>query len=205
MNQFTVYKNYYYLIQTLKKEEKQILSLAIFEYMFEDIEPHFDEKTNLFYVWENIKMPLNTSKKQGLNKKNPNKIQKKSKKKPKKIQKESNNNTFLFLISNISYFQDRGLLSGKIEEWIEYKMQKKEEYTERGFKSLLTQIQKNSEKYGEERIVNLIDECMANNYKGIIFEKLEEKKKYKETQSEKLQREIREAEEEERKMKLDKK
>lgn len=203
MNQFTVYKNYYYLIQTLKEEEKQILSLAIFEYMFEDIEPNFEEKTNLFYVWENIKMPLNTSKKQGSNRKKPKENQKKTKKKPKENQKESNKNTFLFLISNISYFKDRGLLRGKIEEWIEYKKQRKEKYTEKGFNSLLKQIQNNCEKYGEENVTNLIDECMANNYKGIIFEKLEKKQNKKETQSEKLQREIKEAEEEERRMKID--
>lgn len=203
MNQFTVYKNYYYLIQTLKEEEKQILSLAIFEYMFEDIEPNFEEKTNLFYVWENIKMPLNTSKKQGSNRKKTKENQKITKKKPKENQKESNKNTFLFLISNISYFKDRGLLRGKIEEWIEYKKQRKEKYTEKGFNSLLKQIQNNCEKYGEENVTNLIDECMANNYKGIIFEKLEKKQNKKETQSEKLQREIKEAEEEERRMKID--
>lgn len=203
MNQFTVYKNYYYLIQTLKEEEKQILSLAIFEYMFEDIEPNFEEKTSLFYVWENIKMPLNTSKKQGSNRKKTKENQKKTKKKPKENQKESNKNTFLFLISNISYFKDRGLLRGKIEEWIEYKKQRKEKYTEKGFNSLLKQIQNNCEKYGEENVTNLIDECMANNYKGIIFEKLEKKQNKKETQSEKLQREIKEAEEEERRMKID--
>ena len=96
-----------------------------------------------------------------------------------------------------------GSVRGKIEEWIEYKKQRKEKYTEKGFNSLLKQIQNNCEKYGEENVTNLIDECMANNYKGIIFEKLEKKQNKKETQSEKLQREIKEAEEEERRMKID--
>ncbi len=176
MNQFTIYKNYYYLIKTLKREEQETLSLAIFEYMFENIEPQFEENTNLFYVWENIKMPLNTSKKQGENGKNPKKIQKKSKKNPKRNQKETNN-IFLFLISNNNYIKDRGLLRGKIEEWLDYKNQRHDPYTERGFKSLLTQIQNNCEKYGDDNVIKLIDECMASNYKGIIFEKLNNKTK----------------------------
>ena len=52
-------------------------------------------------------------------------------------------------------------------------------YTETGLKSLLTQIEKQIEIYGEEEISNLIDECMSNNYKGIIFDKLKNKKSVK--------------------------
>ena len=193
MNQFTIYKNYYYLIKTLKREEQETLSLAIFEYMFEDKEPYFEEDTNLFYVWENIKMPLNTSKNnsirsigkgapignQNASKNKPKTNQKQTKNKPKTIQKtnqKQTNNIFLFLISNISYFKDRGLLRGKIKDWIDYKEQRNESYKERGLKSLLTQIQNNCEKYGDEIVMQLIDECMASNYKGIIFERLENRK-----------------------------
>ena len=71
------------------------------------------------------------------------------------------------------------MLRGKIESWIEYKDERKEQYTETGLKSLLTQIENNTKKYGDEKIINLIDECMANNYKGIIFDKLKNEKSVK--------------------------
>ena len=68
-------------------------------------------------------------------------------------------------------------LKEKLEEWLEYKKQRKDKpYTEIGFKKLLTQIENNVNKYGEEQVIELIDECMSNNYQGIIFDKLKLKK-----------------------------
>ena len=37
----------------------------------------------------------------------------------------------------------------------------------------MTRIEKYTKKFGEEKMIELIDECMASNYKGIIFEKLD--------------------------------
>ena len=68
------------------------------------------------------------------------------------------------------------MLRGKIEEWLNYKWEKKEYYKETGFKTLLARIESATNQYGVEEIINLIDDCMANNYKGIIFEKLKNKK-----------------------------
>ena len=39
-------------------------------------------------------------------------------------------------------------------------------------KSLVTQIRHNVEQYGEPAVIDLINTCMAANYKGIIFDKL---------------------------------
>jgi hypothetical protein len=63
----------------------------------------------------------------------------------------------------------------KIREWIIYKVEKKDEYKEQGLKSLLSQIKKNCKKYGESAVCDLIDTCMANNWKGIIFDRLKGK------------------------------
>jgi len=41
-----------------------------------------------------------------------------------------------------------------------------------GLKSLLTAIQKQARQYGEEAVISLIDQCMAANYRGIIWDKL---------------------------------
>ena len=93
--------------------------------------------------------------------------------------KQTNNiSTFLFLISisNFKYI-DRGLLRGKIEEWLTYKEERNEIYKETGLKSLLKQIENNCKAYGEKAVIELIDECMAKNWKGIIWEKLKDREK----------------------------
>ena len=64
------------------------------------------------------------------------------------------------------------MLSEKMKDWVTYKMERKEAYKETGIKSLISQVCKQSEQYGDEKVCNLIDECMANGWKGIIWDKL---------------------------------
>lgn len=71
---------------------------------------------------------------------------------------------------------DESTLASPLKEalrgWLEYKAERKEKYVPTGFKSLLTQAKKNAEKYGDDAVIDLIDECKANNYQGIIWDKL---------------------------------
>ncbi|MEG1529974.1 MAG: hypothetical protein RR405_06410, partial [Clostridia bacterium] len=60
-------------------------------------------------------------------------------------------------------------LKVKIVDWLNYK---NFQYKTTGFQSLLSIIAKNAGLYGEQAIIDLIDESMANTYKGIIFDKL---------------------------------
>ena len=69
------------------------------------------------------------------------------------------------------------LLAEKMAEWITYKTERKEPYKEQGMKSLLRQVENNASKYGDLAVCNLIDECMANNWKGIIFDRLQSQRK----------------------------
>ncbi len=64
------------------------------------------------------------------------------------------------------------LLKEKVSEWIKYKTERREPYKEQGMKSLLRQIENNYLTYGEKAVCDLIEECMASNWKGIIFERL---------------------------------
>lgn len=68
-------------------------------------------------------------------------------------------------------------LEAKMREWITYKVERKEDYKEQGMKSLLTQVKKNCSQYGDTAVCELIEECMANNWKGIIFDRLKDKPK----------------------------
>lgn len=64
------------------------------------------------------------------------------------------------------------MLSEKMKNWVTYKMERKEAYKETGIKSLISQVRKQSEQYGDKKVCDLIDECMANGWKGIIWDKL---------------------------------
>ena len=61
---------------------------------------------------------------------------------------------------------------GKMREWLTYKVERKESYQEQGLKSLLSRIKKKCSEYGENSVCDLIDECMENQWKGIIWERL---------------------------------
>ena len=187
IDKFTFYRNYYEIIKYLPEKDRLTLYDAILKYMFENKEPEL--KDLLKGIWINIKMPMDTNKrniKNGQNggrptkeKNNPNETQKKPKREPKP--KANNISYFLFLISNnkYKYIIYNSNIYNKIEEWLNYKQEKKEIYKETGLKNLLTQIENQIDIYGEEQVVNLITECMANNYKGIIFDKLKNKSTFK--------------------------
>lgn len=180
---FTFYRNYYEIIKHLPNKEKIQLYDAILDYMFEDKEPELNGLAN--GIWVNLKMPLDSNKKNINNgkkggrpktqekpKDNPEETQTKTQKEPKA--KANNISYFLFLISNnnYKYIINNSNIYNKIIEWLEYKQERKELYKETGLRNLLSEIENNIEIYGEDLLVKLISYCMANNYKGIIFEKL---------------------------------
>ena len=63
-------------------------------------------------------------------------------------------------------------IKAKMREWCTYKIERKEGYKEQGMKSLLRQIEKRVAEFGEGRVCDLIEECMSNNWKGIIWDKM---------------------------------
>lgn len=95
-------------------------------------------------------------------------------KKENKSVRETTRALFLRLLPDYT-FSD--LLAEKMAEWITYKTERKEPYKEQGMKSLLRQVENNAAKYGSQAVCDLIDECMANNWKGIIFDRLKNQKK----------------------------
>lgn len=193
MNSFTFFEEYHELIKYLNNEDRLQLYDAIFKYMFEDEDTEFNGLNK--GIWINLKRPLSISKIKG----NNGKIKKKSKQNQKEIKIKSKQNrksslatmSLSMSMSNV-LLKEKGLLRGKIEEWLEYKKQRGDKpYTEIGFKKLLTQIENNVNKYGEQAIVELIDECMGNNYQGIIFDKLKGKRyQVKETTPDWLDKEL---------------
>ena len=63
-------------------------------------------------------------------------------------------------------------LSAAFSSWLQYKREKRQDYKPTGLQSLVTKVQKAAETYGEQAVIDLIGECMANNWQGIIFDRL---------------------------------
>ena len=175
INSFTFYKDYYYLIDTMPIEDKKELAVAILDYVFKDLEPDLNGHNQAIFNTLSRQLDCSKNKSKSARKTNQIEIKQKSNQNQTEIKKGNKTSvlSFKFYISNLEFLKDRGLLRGKIEDWLDYKWERKEPYKETGLKILMTRIENYTEKFGEEKIVELIDECMANNYKGIIFEKLD--------------------------------
>lgn len=63
-------------------------------------------------------------------------------------------------------------LDAVLAEWLIYKEEKRQPYEKTALKSLLKQTRKNVDVYGEDAVVNLIQECMSSNWQGIIWSQL---------------------------------
>lgn len=63
-------------------------------------------------------------------------------------------------------------LDAKLRQWFVYKSQRREGYTQQGKQALLSQIAKYLESYPDSAICALIDECMAANWKSVVFDRL---------------------------------
>lgn len=63
-------------------------------------------------------------------------------------------------------------LQKAFSNWLQYKREKRQDYKPTGLQSLVTQVQRAAETYGEQAVIDLIGECMANNWQGIIFDRL---------------------------------
>jgi len=106
---FTFYRNYFDLLDNVKKEDKMILLEAIVDYVFKDKEPQL-EGLNMA-IWNNIKLPLDTSKSRASN----GKIKKKSKQNQNKIKTKSKGVTNNISISSF-YISISNLIINRLNE-----------------------------------------------------------------------------------------
>ena len=91
-----------------------------------------------------------------------------------KVNKEKSKKESLFSLF-VDDYNISETLKAKLTEWLTYKTERKESYKEQGLKALLRKVENNALEYGDKAICELIDECMANGWKGIIFDKLKKK------------------------------
>lgn len=183
VNSFTMYFDYFNLIDTLPLKDKSALLVAINDYMFKDIEPNLTGHNQA--IFNTLKNQLNVSKSNSKRRnrttteQQPNNNQEETETKP---NEEPNQNktsilSFKFYISNFIFINNNNLLISKIEEWLNYKKQRKDKpYTEIGLKLLLKRIDNTVQEYGTNKMIDVIDYSIANNYQGIVFDRLKNEK-----------------------------
>lgn len=64
-------------------------------------------------------------------------------------------------------------LTAAFDDWLKYKREKRQEYKPTGLAALVSQVRNNAAKYGEAAVAALIRQCMAANWQGIIWDKLD--------------------------------
>ena len=78
------------------------------------------------------------------------------------------------------YITDNKELLDAVREWMEYKDQKKpktaNQYAEKGMKGFLSKVISQSEQYGIQSVVQVINDSIANNYQGVTWDRLDSRK-----------------------------
>jgi hypothetical protein len=70
-----------------------------------------------------------------------------------------------------SNYKFHGELEQAVNNWLTYKQEKRQQYKPSGLNSLLSQVQKHAKTYGETAVIHAINESMASNYQGIVWDK----------------------------------
>jgi hypothetical protein len=65
-----------------------------------------------------------------------------------------------------------GELKSAFDDWVAYKIEKRQPYKPRGLQSLITQIQRYADQFGDFATANAIRNSMASNYAGIVFDRI---------------------------------
>lgn len=65
-------------------------------------------------------------------------------------------------------------LTDAFKAWLRYKTEKRQGYKPEGLRALVTETRHNVERYGEDRVAALIRKCMACNWQGIIWDRLDQ-------------------------------
>lgn len=60
----------------------------------------------------------------------------------------------------------------QMERWLQYKKERKEAYKPVGLQSVVSQVRKKVNEFGEDAVVDVIELSMSNQWRGIIWEKI---------------------------------
>lgn len=203
---FVFYRSFYTALKNMPAEEfKQTIS-AVCEYSFDGIEPDLEgipfmafelirphiDASNKRYAdgkrggrprknpsFEIEKPPFSVLENHGYeNEKanNKDKVKDKDKVKEKDKVKDKESMAAQPQVDAIEEMCFSPELESAVRSWVRYKTEKRQGYKETGLRSLLTRIKKEADANGDRAVINLIQECMANNWQGIIWDRLKQDK-----------------------------
>jgi len=70
------------------------------------------------------------------------------------------------------FLENNQTLQDCIVEWLKYKDEKKNYYNETGLKQLLNKFIKSSQSFGVDSVVTVVNDSMASNYQGIVWDRI---------------------------------
>lgn len=191
--QFTFYESFFKAISRIKKDADRCKAYdVICAYALYGTEPDMDFLPDSAAIAFELSKPnldasrkkASNGKKGGESKQTASKPQangkqtasEKENKKEKEIENESYNPLTPFSeILSSACFGD--VLNAAVYDWVKYKTEKRQGYKKTGFQNLVTQIKHQAEIHGEAAVASLIRECMASNWQGIIFDRLQKEPK----------------------------
>jgi len=201
--QFTFYESFARAIRRIRKPSDRAAAYdAIIDYALYGTEPDLDNlPDSVCIVFDLIKPNLDTSRrkaaggKNGRPEKDAGKIEersekdtgnkkKKENKKEGEKEKEKENECS---VSPLTPQKRESMIGEGLEgrggdliiaasEWVQYKGERREPYKETGLKSLITQIRKAADEYGDDAVIDVIRRSMSANYQGIVFDWLKKQK-----------------------------
>lgn len=187
--QFTFYRSYRDALRALPPKEFKAAVLAICDYALDEVDPDLTGIPNSVFIL--IRPTLdsgrikaaNRMKKSGTNaEQTHNKKQTKQKQTRKEKEgekegevereREKENDSSPPIVPPDGLAALSPALQSAVEDWLQYKTEKREPYKPQGLKSLVTEVKNNADRYGDAAVIELIRQCMSNNWRGIIFDRL---------------------------------
>ena len=83
-------------------------------------------------------------------------------------------------ISASSMIEERAFptdLDLAVKDWVKYKTERREAYKETGLRNLLSEIENRVAQHGSQPVIDVIRLSMSNGWKGIIWDRISERKK----------------------------
>lgn len=189
--QFTFYESFFKAVMHIRDDAERAAAYdAICAYALYGQEPGDDLPTSAAIVFELTKPHLdsarrkaNSGKKGGDHKQSESKTEAKRKQveaKPKQVkekeQEEDKDKDKEQMLSPLPPFSVPEGVTEAFSEWLAYKKERREAYKPTGLKALETQVRNNVAEYGPTAVNELIRECMANGWRGIIWDRLKERR-----------------------------
>lgn len=184
-NQFTFYESFYKAISRIKKKADRADAFdAVCAYALYGIEPDLDaipDSAAMAYIFSKPvldagRRKANSGKKGGEAKQTGSKPEangKQGEPQSKKENKKENKKEDKCPPPIPPSLGGRTpVLESAFSKWLTYKAEKKQGYTPTGLQSLITQVRKHADQYGDQAVADLITTSMASNWQGIAFDRL---------------------------------